>query len=201
MEKPATTSQPIHDLLARRWSPRAFESRDLTREQVTALLEAARWAPSCFGDQPWRYLVWQRSVDGTGWEQAFGCLTPANQLWVKPVPLLLLACADSQFTHNGKPNRWGPYDTGAASENICLQALALGLAAHQMGGFDVVKVKELFHIPETFTPMAMIAIGYAGNADTLPDPGQREKEQQPRVRRALGEVAFSGSWGRPLENS
>jgi nitroreductase len=118
-ERRAVTAVAIDDLLARRWSPRAYdEARRVSREQIAALLEAARWAPSCNGDEPWRYLIWDRARDPAGFQKAFDCLSENNRKWVKNVPLLLLSCAGSTFAHNGKPNRWAQHDTGAAS--VCL---------------------------------------------------------------------------------
>ena len=122
MKKPAITSMPIHELLASRWSGRAFDAaKPVDHDQIITLLEAARWAPSCYGDQPWRFLVWNKGADAEAWQQAFGCLAPGNQAWVKDAPLLLLTTADTLFNHNGQPNRWGQHDTGAAAENLCLQ--------------------------------------------------------------------------------
>src|SRR5712691_9520004 len=119
LEKKATTSVPIHELLVRRWSPRAFDPhKTVAREEFAALLEAARWAPSCNGDEPWRYLIWDRARDPGNWQKAFDCLSEGNRKWVQNVPVLLLSCAVSIFAHNGKPNRWGQHDTGAAS--VCL---------------------------------------------------------------------------------
>jgi len=190
-----STSAPIHDLIAARWSPRALDQdTPVSRQQITALLEAARWAPSCFGDQPWRYLVWDRFADEAEWQQAFECLAEGNRAWVRKCPLLLAAVADSVFGRNGKPNRWAQYDTGAASENLCLQATAMGLAAHQMGGFDKTRLAEIFQIPERFTPMAMIAVGVPAAPDTLPKEF-RDGETAPRERRALSDLAFDGRWG------
>ena len=197
-QKPATTSVPVHELIARRWSPRAFDrDQPVTREQVLALLEAARWAPSCFGDEPWRFLVWDRNRDAAAWQRAFACLGEGNQKWVANAPLLLAAVASSAFDHNGKPNRWAQYDTGAASENLCLQACALGLAAHQMGGFDAEKLKREFAIPDGYTPMAMIAVGYRAPADNL-EPDYRERELAPRKRKAIETRFFEGAWGAGL---
>ena len=123
MQKPATTQVSINEVIAQRWSPRAFDAtKFVSHEQVIALLEAARWAPSCFGDQPWRFIVWNKSTDAEAWQQAFDTLAPSNQTWVKSAPLLILVCADTLFGHNQTPNRWGQYDTGAAAENLCLQA-------------------------------------------------------------------------------
>jgi len=198
--KIALTSQVIHDLIARRWSPRAFDrNKPVSRKQLIALLEAARWAPSCFGDEPWCYLVWDRHRDPDSWQKAFECLAEGNQVWVKNAPLLLASIAGSQFARNGKPNRWGQHDTGAASANLVLQAVALGLAAHQMGGFDADKLREKFAIPASYTPMAMIAVGYQADAAFL-EGEIKERELAPRARRPLGEKFFDGTWGVPVKS-
>ena len=197
-QKHAATSVPIHELLARRWSPRAIDAaKPVVRAQLIALLESARWAPSCFNDQPWRYLVWDRFRDATAWQRAFQCLTPGNQGWVINAPVLLLATAGSAFGHSAKPNRWGQYDTGAASENLCLQAAALGLVAHQMGGFDVDAIRTAFAIPEAYTCLAMIAVGHPGSIEVLNEEKQ-QSERAPRTRRALGESFFEAAWGMPV---
>lgn len=198
LEKPAQTCVPIHELLARRWSPRAFDpARPVSAQAVAAVLEAARWAPSCFGDQPWRFLVWNRSDDPQGWQAAFDCLAEGNQAWVKDVPVLIAALALPHFRHNARPNRWAAYDTGAAAMSLCLQAVALGLAAHQMGGFDAERLKATFGVPAEVTPMAMIALGYQDAPERL-EGELRERETAPRSRLPLEEIAFRGRWGQPF---
>lgn len=198
MKKPAITQVPIAPLLADRWSGRAYDAaKPVSREQTIALLEAARWAPSCFGDQPWRFMVWDKHVDAANWQRAFDCLVPGNQAWVQNAPLLFLITADTLFNHNGKPNRWGQYDTGAAAENLCLQASAMGLMAHQMGGFDADKARTAFAIPEQYTLMAMMSVGYPADISTL--SGEvLEREMAARTRRPLGELFFDGTWGKPV---
>lgn len=198
MKKPAVTQVPVHDLIAGRWSGRAYDAgRAVSGQQVLALLEAARWAPSCYGDQPWRFVVWNKADDAGGWQAAFDCLAPGNQGWVKDAAVLVLATADTLFNHNGQPNRWAQYDSGAAAENLCLQAEALGLMAHQMGGFDADKARAAFGVPEQYTLMAMMAVGHPADIDTLM-PEAREREIAPRKRRALGELFFAGEWGKPV---
>lgn len=198
LHKPAKTQVPIHELIAQRWSPRAFDrDRPINRAQLIALLEAARWAPSCFGDEPWHYVVWDRHKDESAWKKAFDCLAESNQAWVKNAPLLMLSTANPTFHHNGKPNRWGSHDTGAASENICLQAAALGLAAHQMGGFDADKIRQAFDIPASVECIAMIAVGYATEAHVL-EGDMKAKELAERVRRPLSENFFEGGWEVPI---
>jgi len=197
--KTAVTRESIHELIARRWSPRAFDpGRPVSRAELLSLLEAARWAPSCFGDEPWSYVVTDRFDDENLWQRCLDCLAEKNQLWARNAPILMIAVADSRFRTNGKPNRWAQYDTGAASENLCLQATALGMAAHQMGGFDQQKARETFHVPEQFTPMAMIAVGYQADPENAPDDF-REAELAPRARRPLGENCFKGKWAVPLD--
>ncbi|TCV80230.1 nitroreductase family protein [Sulfurirhabdus autotrophica] len=192
--KIAKTQVPVHDIIARRWSPRAFDaSKPVTREQLISILEAARWAPSCFGDEPWRYLVWDKNSNLAAWQRAFDCLGEFNQQWVKNAPILMLATASSTFRHNGKPNAWHMYDTGASSENICLQATSLGLFAHQMGGFDADKIRQEFDIPKEFACLAMIAVGYQTTPDVLPKDLEA-KEIEERARRPLEECFFENSW-------
>lgn len=196
LDKLAVTNAPIHDLLTRRWSSRAFDtSRPLSREQLAVLLEAGRWAPSCNGDEPWRYLIWDKSRDPAGWQKAFECLSENNRKWVKNVPLLMLSCAGSIFGATGKPNRWTQHDTGAASLSLALQATALGLMVHQMGGFDADKARAAFEIPAEYAPMAMIAVGYQAAPDIL-DEETKAKELRPRARKPVGECFFEGGWGK-----
>ena len=194
MQKPAITQVSIDPVLANRWSGRAFDAtKTVSQEQIIALLEA----PSCFGDQPWRFLVWDKTTDNHAWQQAFDCLAPANQAWVKDTPVLMLVCADSLFNHNQQPNRWGQYDTGAAAENVCLQASSLGLMAHQMGGFNADKARETFAIPAQFTPMAMLCVGYAADIKTVTGDAL-DRETAARSRRPLNELFFANSWGKPI---
>ncbi len=122
---------------------------------------------------------------------------PGNQSWVANAPVLLLVCADTVFNHNEKPNRWAQYDTGAAAENMCLQASSMGLMAHQMGGFDADKARAAFNIPERYTPMAMVSIGYQAPIETL-EGEVLTRETAPRSRRPLDELFFADSWGQAV---
>jgi nitroreductase len=200
IRKPAETLQPIHELLAQRWSGRAFQpERALTPAEIVTLSEAARWAPSCFNDQPWRYILWDRFGDDDSWQQAFDCLSEGNRAWVQDTSLLMVACADSEFAARpGRPNRFGQYDTGAASMAICLQASAMGLMAHQMAGFDAKRLRATFAIPDRYEIMAMIAVGApVESCDAIRD-AIRERELAPRTRKVVGEHFFAGKWGRGL---
>ena len=198
MQKPAITQVPIADLIAERWSPRAFDaSKPVSNEQIIVLLEAARWAPSSYNDQPWRFVVCDKTSNPKAWQAAFDCLAPSNQTWVKDAPLLLLGCANTILDVNQQANRFAQYDTGAAAENLCLQASSMGLSAHQMGGFNSDLARDKFAIPAQYTPMSMLALGYAGDPNQLPDD-LKARELAERKRKPLGELFFAGAWLKPM---
>lgn len=199
--KKAATAREIHSLIANRWSPLAFDAaRPVERDKLIAVFEAARWAPSCFNEQPWRYLVCDRFAvkNADSWEKALNCLVPGNQRWAKNAPVLIAALSHGTFARTGKPNRWRDYDTGAASENMCLQACDLGLAIHQMGGFDSSKLRQAFGIPDDFEPIAMIALGYPGEGREL-EESDRKRQSAPRERRKLGDTVFLNEWESGIE--
>lgn len=194
-KNPAITSVPIHEIIANRWSGYAYDSeKPVTKENLMALIEAARWAPSCYGDQPWRYLIWRRDEDHETWQKAFDCLMPGNREWVKNAPVLMASVAYTKFSKNQKPNRWGAHDTGAASVSMAIQAVSMGMMVHQMGGFDPDALREAFNIPEDFTPMAMIAVGWPAPADTL-EGSLNKRETAERKRDPIGEHFYEGEWG------
>jgi nitroreductase len=197
MDKPAQNDYPIEPLLARRWSPRAFADRPLSGAELASLLEAARWAPSCFNDQPWSFIVAPRA-DAEAFERLSSCLVEANRVWAARAPVLLLSVARLAFARNDKPNRHAVHDVGLAVQSMALQATAMGLALHQMAGFDVERARTLLGLPEGHEPVAMIALGAPGDPETLPDD-LRERERAPRTRKPLAELAFAGSFGQPLE--
>lgn len=195
MDRPAEIRYPIHDLLRRRWSPRAFADRMVEREKLLSLLEAARWAPSSYNEQPWSFIVATRD-DPAEYERLLGCLVEGNIAWARRAPVLMLSVAKLQFDRGGKPNRHAFHDVGLATENLAVQATAMGLCVHPMAGFHVDKAREVFAIPADHEPVAAIAVGYPGDPASLPDP-LRERELAPRTRRALQQFVFSGRWGQP----
>lgn len=194
IQKPADTEVPIETVIAERWSGRAYDANTpVTEAEITALTEAARWAPSCFGDEPWRYIIWDRNHDADSWQQAFDCLAEGNQQWAKNAPVLILAASVDEFRQKDEPNRWTGYDTGAASLSLCLQATSMGLMSHQMGGFDGEKIRKTFDLPHDLHLWSMMAIGHAMPLDDL-TPEQLERELKPRERRPLAEQFFHGGW-------
>lgn len=193
MEKPAATQYPIHDLLKRRWSPRAFSDRPVEPEALRSLLEAARWAPSSNNAQPWGFIVTTRDNEAEH-GQLVGCLMEGNIPWAQRAPVLMVSVARLSFEDEGKPNRHAFHDVGQAAANLSVQATALGLFVHQMAGFYPDKVRELYGIPKEFEPVAAIAVGYPGDPQSLPEKF-RSREVAPRERKPLAEFVFAGQWG------
>ena len=193
MKKKATTEVPINDVIAQRWSPRAFDpSYIIAEDEIKSLFEAARWAPSCYGDQPWQFVLFNKE-DATLWASALNCLSVGNQNWAMDASILIVVCANKVFDHNKEPNRWAQYDTGASAENICLQAVSLGLSTHQMGGFDEEKIRKLSNIPEQFDILSIMALGQALKESEFTEE-QIKKEKSPRKRKALDEIYFNNKW-------
>lgn len=196
-KKTIQTREPIHELIAKRWSGVAFDSeRTIEKLTITALLEAAQWSPSCYGDQPWRFIVFDKAENKQAWEQALSCIVPGNASWAQNAPLLILAVADTILSKTGKENRWGEYDTGAATMSLSLEAAAHDLMVHQMGGFDANKSIELFNIPKQYTPMAFLAVGYQLPEDQIPEE-IKPREYGERSRNPLEVNMFSGTWDKP----
>lgn len=190
MSKRAETDHPIHDLLAERWSPRAFDTRAVSDEDVSAILEAARWAPSCFNEQPWRFIVGQA---GDGTHSDLGTVLMDGNAWARKAPVLMLSVARLTFKRNGKPNRHAYHDVGLAVAQLCVEATHRGLGVHQMAGFDQDRARSTFSIPDTFEPVAALAIGYFGDPSTLPE-NLAERERAPRTRAAQSEFVLKGGF-------
>ncbi len=195
MQKEATTDSPIHDLIRLRWSPRAFSDRMVEPAKLRSLLEAARWAPSSFNEQPWAFVVATRDSPAEH-SRLLSILVPGNAAWARRAPVLILSITKLNFDANGAPNRHAMHDVGLATENLVTQATALGLSVHQMAGFDAQKAREEFSIPANWEPMTAIAIGYVGDPNSLEEP-LRTRELAPRTRKPLEQYVFTGRWGQP----
>ncbi len=196
MDKPAETQFPLHDLLKRRWSPRAFSEQPVGPDMLLTLLDAARWAPSSSNEQPWRFVVATKQ-EPADYDRLLACLLEGNRKWAYRAPVLMLSVARMDFEEDGRPNRHAFHDVGLATENLLLQVSALGLVAHPMAGFDIEKARADLKIPSGYEPVAMIAVGYPGELSVLPDYLQ-QRELKPRERKPLAEIAFSGQWGHSL---
>ena len=179
-----------------RWSPRSFSDREVAPADLARVFEAARWAASSRNEQPWRFLVGTRN--SLTYKKILDSLAAPNQLWAASAPVLILGAASTRFAHNGEPNRVALYDLGAAASYLTLQAAALGLATHQMAGFDLTAARRAFEIPEDYVLGAVIALGYQGEPAALANEHMLTQETTPRQRKPLKDFVFS-SWNTPAE--
>jgi nitroreductase len=194
--KQAPAVEGVMPAILERWSPRAFADRDVNTADLKKLFEAARWAPSSFNEQPWRFLVGTRN--SITYKKIFDALMPFNQGWAGQAPVLILGAAKTKFSHNGSPNGFAFYDLGAASAYLALQATALGLSAHQMAGYDQAAARVAFGIPQDYTLGAVIALGYQGEPAALINKQLLAQEIAPRERKPLNDFVLS-AWDEPVD--
>ncbi len=188
---------PVERLFAERWSTRAFAAgTPVTAAQLASCLEAARWTPSCFGEAPWRFVIADRFADENAWRGILNALAEKNRLWAQNAPVLIATACTPTFAHNGQPNRWCEYDAGQAAMSLCLQATALGLAAHQMGGFDIEAVRKTAGLPADWQVMSVTALGHPAAPEAAPEPF-RDMETAPRTRTPIEEIAHAGHRDNP----
>jgi nitroreductase len=180
----------VDELFLDRWSPRAMSGEGVTDEELSTLFEAARWAPSSYNNQPWRILYARRETGQ--WPAFFDLLVEGNRNWAKDAGVLLLFVSKETFDFNGKPYPTHSFDTGAAWENLALQATMLGLVTHGMQGFDYERARSELNIPEGFRVEAMIAVGRPGDPAQLPE-SLREREA-PSGRKSLSEITCEGAF-------
>lgn len=172
-EKVRQAEYPIERLFLRRWSPRAMSGEPLSEQELMTLFEAARWAPSTYNEQEWRFLYARRETPQ--WQSFFDLLVEANQAWCARAAVLVVVLARKTFARNGKPNAVHLFDAGSAWENLALQATAMGLVSHGMAGFNFEKARTALRVPEHFAVAAMFALGRPGNPADLP-ADLRERE-------------------------
>lgn len=178
----------VTGLVAHRWSPRAFLDRNIEAEDLHGLFEAARWAASCFNEQPWRFVT-ATKADPATFARVLGLLVEKNREWAKTAYMLGFSVGKKTFTHNGTPDRYGLHDTGASMANLAIEATARGIHAHFMAGFDIVRARAEFGVPEDFEIGAAFAIGYV---EESAEPGSR-------MRKPLAELVFHGEWGKTAD--
>lgn len=196
-EKWADIPPAVHELIRRRWSPRAFADREVSADDLRAMLEAARWAASSSNEQPWRFLVARKS-DPEAFSKILALLVPGNQAWAKAAPVLIIMAAKKTIGKDDAPNHYAMHDAGQAFANLALQAVALGLHAHGMAGLDRARARTELGIPADFEVAAAIAVGYLGSPAELP-PNYRERELNKRHRKPLNEIAFGAEWDQSLK--
>jgi nitroreductase len=194
--KHAPAVEGVLPVIHQRWSPRSFAEREVSAADLAKVFEAARWAPSSNNEQPWRYLVGVRNSDTHS--KIAATLAGFNKVWAPNAPVLILGTASSRFSRNGRPNGYALYDLGAATVLITLQAAALGLATHQMGGFDHDAIRQALAIPEDYVLGSVMALGYLGEPAELGDEHLIASEVAPRSRKPVSEIVFS-AWGEPAQ--
>ena len=184
----------IHDILKNRYSTRAFSEKTIDNEKILSLFEAARWSPSSRNEQPWRFIVGTKE-DQTTFNKITGILNPTNLLWASKAPLLILTMAKLDINSTGQINRHAYHDLGLAIANLTFQASAFNLYVHQMGGFDQHKARDIFKIPANYDPVTVLAVGYKGNLELLPE-NLKVRELSERKRKDLSDIVFSEKFGK-----
>lgn len=176
----------LNNAIKNRWSPRSFSNKEVTKEMIELLFEAARWAPSAMNEQPWKYFYVHRS-NQKKFNEVVEMLTGINPVWAKNAQVLIISVVKKNYDYQNRPNKNALHDLGAANISIAIQAAEMGLQAHQMGGFDKVKAIEYLNLDnENFEPVTIIAIGFEGDPEQLPDD-LKLRELQPRKRKAVEE--------------
>jgi nitroreductase len=201
MEHPkiARSGHEILDVIARRWSPRAFDpTREVAMADLLRLFEAARWAPSSRNEQPWRFVIADRGRQPETFAAVRASLRGANQQWAHAAPVLVLVACRLTHERDEAVNLHAWYDTGQAVGFLTLQATSMGLSVRQMEGFDRAIVRDVLDVPAAFEPAVMMAIGYSGDPDTLVSEKHRAAERTLRTRRPLEETVFVGRWGNTI---
>lgn len=179
----------VDKLFLNRWSPRAM-SGAVSRDELMSLFEAAKWAPSSYNNQPWRFIY---AINGTKhWDKLFNLLIDFNKSWVKNASVLILVASKKTFDHNGELSVTHSFDSGAAWSNLALQAYMMGLAAHGMEGFDYFRAKKELHLPDEYDAEAMIAIGKSGKKEDLPK--ELQEREFPSNRKKISEIVFEGGF-------
>jgi nitroreductase len=194
--KKALTVDGVLPIIQSRWSPRSFSSREVDPADLALVFEAAHLAASSYNEQPWRFLVGTRN--SLTYKKIFDSLGAFNQAWAGAAPVLILGAASTKLTHNGETNHVALYDLGASASYLTLQASAMGLATHQMAGFDADAARKAFEIPEVFTIGVVIALGYQGEPAALTNEKLLAQETTPRERKPLKDFVFS-AWDTPAD--
>lgn len=180
----------VNPLILGRWSPRSMTGERIPHKDLMALFEAARWAPSSFNNQPWRFIYAERETPH--WDNLFSLLVEFNQSWAKNAAVLALVISTKNFEKSGKPAKTHAFDAGAAWENLAIEATARGLVTHAMEGFDYEKARKHLEIPDSFEIHAMVAIGRQDRVEKLSK--ELQDSEIPSDRRPLSEIIMEGKF-------
>ena len=189
-----TPDYPIEPIFLDRWSPRAFDAASLPESDLLTILEAARWAPSAFNIQPWRFLYSHR--DDAHWQKYLSLLDPFNRSWAQHASALVFVLLDTVMpgdgSHPQKESRYNSFDAGAAWAQLALQSTLLGYQAHAMAGVDFEQSRENLIVLESYRVEIAIAIGKRADPSVLPE--ELQDREQPSQRLSMNEIAFAGSF-------
>jgi nitroreductase len=191
--KHADTHHPIHDVIARRWSPYVFADRPVDPADLRSIFEAARWAASSYNEQPWRWIV-ATADEPAEHARLLSCFVEPNQAWARRAPVLGLGVASLRFERNARDNPAALHDLGLAAGNLSHEVTARGLYVHWMSGILPERARELYAVPDGFQPLTGFAIGHLGDVDAA-DEKLRARDLAPRVRKPLAELVFRARWG------
>ena len=180
----------INPLFVNRWSPRAMSGEEISYDDLMGLFEAARWAPSSYNNQPWRFIYAMRNTDH--WQRLFSLLVDGNKIWAQNAAVIVAVISRKNFEFNEKPAITHQFDAGAAWENLALEATTRGLVTHGMQGFDYNGARKVLEVPDSFDVMAMIAIGKLGQKENLPNDLQ--EREYPSDRKPLIEIVMEGKF-------
>ena len=181
---------PVHDIIVNRWSSRAMSGEAVPHGKLMSLFEAARWAPSSFNNQPWRFVYVTKDSDR--WDDFFNLLVPFNQAWAKNAGALVVIVSRNTFDFSGDPGNTHSFSAGAAWQNIALQASLNNLVAHGASGFDYDKARADLNIPADYTIDAMVILGKPGKVEDLPE--EMRGGEVPSDRKPLKELVFEGEF-------
>jgi len=195
VEKIRSTTYEINPVIVNRWSPRSFTNDEIGDNELFSLFEAARWAPSSSNSQPWRFIYAKRN--SKNWNDLFNLLVDFNKQWCADASALVVIVSRKNFEHNGQPSITHQFDTGAAWENLAIQAVSQGLITHAMAGFDYQKARKNLAIPDDYEVVAMIAIGKRGPKEKLSQ--ELQARETPNTRKPLSELVMEGKFGNKAE--
>lgn len=191
VEKTRKPTYEVNPIIVSRWSPRSFTGQELNDKELFSLFEAARWAPSSYNNQPWRFIYAKRN--SPNWNLFFSLLADGNKLWCSNASVLVVIISKKTFDYNGKPSITHQFDAGAAWENLAIQAVTQGLSTHAMQGFDYERAKKELNVPDDYEVMAMVTIGKKGPKEKLPP--ELQKNEAPNDRKPLTEIVMEGKFG------
>lgn len=192
MRKTAPSDHAIHELIGERWSPYWFDNRPISNSDMCAIMEAARWAPSSYNEQPWCFLMSNREDVGRH-APMVECLIEGNRTWAREAPILLLGLTHRSFAQSGEPNPACEHDLGLAAASLTLEASARGIQVHQMSGILRARIRETYRVPADVTPLTALALGYCAAAKDVPDRYQ-DRQNRARERKPLSSFVYAGSW-------